>query len=52
MFRLIGELLKFRADLNLHSELIDTPEIYWSQPELEDLYVRMCKVLDIRYFFI
>jgi uncharacterized Rmd1/YagE family protein len=48
VLKLTGELLKFRADLNLHSELIDTPEIYWSRPELEELYIKVCKVLDIR----
>ena len=48
MLKLTGELLKFRADLNLHSELIDTPEIYWSRPELEELYIKVSKVLDIR----
>lgn len=48
VLRLTGELLKFRADLNLHSELIDTPEIYWSAPDLEVLYSRVSKVLDVR----
>lgn len=48
VLKLTGELLKFRADLNLHSELIDTPEIYWSRPELEELYIKVSKVLDIR----
>lgn len=45
---LTGELLKFRADLNLHSELTETPEIYWSEPRLEELYNRSARVLDIR----
>jgi uncharacterized Rmd1/YagE family protein len=48
VFRLIGELLKFRADLNLHSELIDTPEMYWSELELEEMYIQISKVLEIR----
>jgi uncharacterized Rmd1/YagE family protein len=48
VLRMIGELLKFRADLNLHSELMDTPEIYWSELELEELYKSMIKVLDVK----
>lgn len=45
---MIGELLKIRSDLNLHSELMDTPEIYWSEYELEKLYDNMTRVLDIK----
>ncbi|CAM9203224.1 unnamed protein product, partial [Ectocarpus fasciculatus] len=45
---MIGELLKIRADLNLHSELMDTPEIYWSELELERLYENMTRVLDVK----
>jgi len=48
VLRLTGELLRFRADLNLHSELTDTPEVYWSEPRLEELYNRTARVLDIR----
>lgn len=44
--RLIGELLHFRAALNLDSEFLNTPEIYWSQPELEELYKNMIRSLD------
>lgn len=46
--RLIGELLHFRAALNLDSEFLDTPEIYWSQPDLEELYKCMTRSLDTR----
>lgn len=45
---LIGELLHFRAVLNLHSELIDTPELYWSEPSLEHLYLRTSRILETR----
>lgn len=45
---LIGELLHFRAALNLDSELLDTPDIYWSQPQLEDLYRTISRSLDTR----
>lgn len=49
VLRLTGELLRFRADLNLHSELVDTPEIFWSEPKLGDLYDRVARALDIRH---
>ena len=45
---LTGELLHFRAQLNLNSDLLDTPEIYWSEPKLEDLYLRLSRVLETR----
>lgn len=48
VLKLIGELLHFRAVLNLHSELIDTPELYWSEPALEHLYLRTAKILETR----
>lgn len=48
VLRLTGELLQFRAQLNLHSELTDTPEMYWSEPELEEIYHKVGRVLDIR----
>lgn len=48
VLKLIGELLKFRADLNLHSELMDTPEIFWSELQLEELYNKVTRVLDVR----
>lgn len=48
VLRLTGELLNFRAQLNLHSELTDTPEMYWSEPELEEIYHKVGRVLDIR----
>lgn len=46
--RLIGELLHFRAALNLDSEFLDTPDVYWSQPELEELYKSMSRSLDTK----
>lgn len=48
VLRLTGELLKFRAQLNLHSELTDTPELYWTEPQLEEIYHRVVRVLEIR----
>lgn len=48
VLQLIGELLHFRSVLNLQSELLDTPELYWSEPELESLYLRTSRVLETR----
>lgn len=48
VLQMTGELLGFRADLNLHSELRETPDVYWSEPRLEDYYMRVCRCLDIR----
>ena len=43
----IGEILSFRGTLNLYSELLQTPDFYWSEPALEELYVRVSKTLDV-----
>ena len=48
VLKLTGELLNVRAQLNLNSDLLDTPDIYWSEPKLEDLYVKITRVLEIR----
>lgn len=45
---LTGELLHFRAQLNLNSDLIDTPDIYWSEPKLEELYLKISRMLETR----
>ncbi|GMM33937.1 Mrx10 protein [Saccharomycopsis crataegensis] len=45
--KLIGQLLLIRGELNLYSELIDTPDLYWSEPNLESLYKKVSKNLDI-----
>lgn len=42
-----GRLLMLRGKLNLYSELIETPDIYWAEPHLEALYQQTSKVLDI-----
>ncbi|KAK9468055.1 hypothetical protein V1512DRAFT_260665 [Lipomyces arxii] len=42
-----GELLRLRGNLNLYSELTETPDLYWSEPELESMYRAISKNLDI-----
>lgn len=48
VLRLRGQLLSIRSAVNLHSELIDPPDLYWSEPELESLYRRITRALDNR----
>jgi required for meiotic nuclear division protein 1 len=43
----VGELLAFRGELNLHSELVETPDLYWAKPQLEEYYNRISKNLDV-----
>lgn len=33
--------------MNLYSELIETPDLYWSEPFLEKIYNNVSKILDI-----
>ncbi|KAJ1505482.1 hypothetical protein HMI54_005903 [Coelomomyces lativittatus] len=47
----IGEVLSVRALLNLSGtaeSLLDTPEYYWSRPQLEEYYNKVSKWLDIK----
>lgn len=34
--------------LNLNSDLLDTPDMYWTAPDLEELYGKISRVLDNR----
>jgi len=45
---LTGQLLHYRALLNLYSEIFDPPELYWSEPYLENLYNQMSRNLETR----
>jgi len=47
VYQSIGELLNFRGTLNLHSELLEAPDFYWSEPELEELFSMISRVLDV-----
>ncbi|ODV78474.1 DUF155-domain-containing protein [Suhomyces tanzawaensis NRRL Y-17324] len=42
-----GQLFLLRGKLNLYSELIETPDLYWSEPALERIYNSVSKILDI-----
>ena len=43
----IGELFLVKSKINLHYDLLDTPEFFWDYPEYESYYERMIKYLDI-----
>ncbi len=43
----MGELFTERNFINLHSEILDTPEFFWNYPELEPFYRRTAHYLDI-----
>lgn len=34
----IGELFILRININLHGSVLDSPEIMWSEPQLEPIY--------------
>ena len=45
----MGELLKIRGHVNLHSELLETPDMYWEEPQLEQLFEKMEHNMDISH---
>lgn len=44
----MGELFIERNSINLHMDILDTPEFFWEYPELEPLYTMTASYLDIR----
>lgn len=44
----IGELFLVKSKMNLHYDLLDTPEFFWEYPEYESHYEKMIKYLDIK----
>ncbi|KAL1916233.1 uncharacterized protein VTP21DRAFT_5850 [Calcarisporiella thermophila] len=43
----IGQLFIMRININLVSNILDTPEIFWSEPALEPLYIAIRRYLEI-----
>ena len=41
-------LMFFRHNINLRSDLLDTPDAYWDRDDLGELYQSMCKYLSIQ----
>ena len=48
VLRNLGELFSLRALLNLHSELLDSPDFCWSNPKMEDCFDKISKSLDVK----
>lgn len=48
VLRLTGNLFLLRGKLNLYSELIETPDLYWTEPTLEKIYESVGRRLDIQ----
>lgn len=44
----IGELFLVKSKINLHYDLLDTPEFFWEYPECEVYYESVIKYLDIK----
>ena len=45
--RKMGELFIERSSINLHLDVLDTPEFFWEYTELEPLYAMTAKYLDV-----
>jgi uncharacterized Rmd1/YagE family protein len=43
----MGELYQERNYINLHSEILDTPELFWEHADLEPIYRKMNFYLDV-----
>ena len=43
----MGEIFIERNFINLHSDILDTPEFFWDYPELEPFYRRAAHYLDV-----
>jgi uncharacterized Rmd1/YagE family protein len=47
MRKKMGELFLARNSINLHADVLDTPEFFWEYPELEPLYMMAANYLDV-----
>lgn len=45
--KMMGKLIVDRNSINLHTDILDTPEFFWEHSDLEPLYVITAKDLDI-----
>lgn len=48
VLRKTGELFALRHQINLNSDLLDTPDFYWDREQLEGLYVSTCGYFDVQ----
>ncbi|KAI8816473.1 uncharacterized protein EV422DRAFT_284997 [Fimicolochytrium jonesii] len=47
VMKIVGQLFKLKMNVNLISNVLDTPELFWSEPELEGLYSAIRGYLEI-----
>ncbi|EKM77337.1 hypothetical protein AGABI1DRAFT_43446, partial [Agaricus bisporus var. burnettii JB137-S8] len=45
--KLTGRLFKLRRDINLVSNVLDVPELFWSEASLKDLYDAVREYMEI-----
>merc|ERR1712187_470664 len=45
--RPMGGLLMLRCDVNLHTDILDTPEIFWDEERFEPHYIACRSYLDV-----
>jgi uncharacterized Rmd1/YagE family protein len=45
--KLTGSLFKLRRDINLVSNVLDVPELFWSEASLKDLYDAVREYMEI-----
>ena len=51
VIKVVGRLFRLRVEVNLISNVLDTPEIFWSEPELEGLYNAIRGLNSFRFLF-
>ncbi|MEC8461134.1 MAG: RMD1 family protein [Pseudomonadota bacterium] len=42
-----GQIFVVKSQINLHSDLIDTPDYFWDRPECEKIYIETLKEMDM-----
>ncbi|KAJ3216159.1 hypothetical protein HDU67_009886, partial [Dinochytrium kinnereticum] len=47
VLKIVGRLFRLRMNVNLVSNVLDTPELFWSEPELQGLYNAIRGYLEI-----
>ena len=47
VFRKTGEIFALRHNINLSSDLLDTPDVYWDRQELEKIFMDTFYYLNI-----
>eukprot|EP00755_Sulcionema_specki_P007830 Sspe_Gene.39285::Locus_18948_Transcript_1_1_Confidence_1.000_Length_1552::g.39285::m.39285 len=46
--RIRGELFLRRMDVNLHTDILETPDFFWNRTDLEPLYLQARKYMEIQ----